>query len=277
MKAAGITLSTVGAGGGSNPFLAGPRAAGRRPLLRRREPGKHPRHLPEGDPAGLRPADHRGAVLPDPDLVLADPARPRGRAAAAARLQRHDGQAGRPDRAGHGARRSAPGPVAVRARPVRGVDVGLDRSLGARLAGLGRVLAVLQPARVVDVPGRGDRRHRGRLRRPRRPDDAPCRERRGGRLTARLLLDRRRSSSGPTSARPRSSSCRSRRACTRCRSARSSPGAYGRAHHADETGLDAARADGRPGRTDRRRVPAARRERAVPDRRCAPRPAGPRS
>ena len=25
MKAAGITLSTVGAGGGSNPFLAGPR------------------------------------------------------------------------------------------------------------------------------------------------------------------------------------------------------------------------------------------------------------
>ena len=43
------------------------------------------------------------------------------------------------------------------------MDVGLDRPLGARLAGLGRVLAVLQPARVVDVPGRGDRRHRGRF------------------------------------------------------------------------------------------------------------------
>ena len=38
MKAAGITLSTVGAGGGSNPFLEGLAAAGRRPLLQRGEP-----------------------------------------------------------------------------------------------------------------------------------------------------------------------------------------------------------------------------------------------
>ena len=99
MKAAGITLSTVGAGGGSNPFLEGLATAGRRPVLRRREPGQHPGHLPQGDPAGLRPADRRGAVLPDPDVVVADPARRRGRrAAAAARLQRDDGQAGGPDR-----------------------------------------------------------------------------------------------------------------------------------------------------------------------------------
>ena len=43
------------------------RAGGRRPLLRRREPVVDPGHLPQGDAAGLRPADRRGAVLPDPD------------------------------------------------------------------------------------------------------------------------------------------------------------------------------------------------------------------
>ena len=42
------------------PRVAGPE--GRRPLLPCREPGEHPRHLPEGDPAGRRPADRRGAV-----------------------------------------------------------------------------------------------------------------------------------------------------------------------------------------------------------------------
>ena len=77
MAAAGITLSTVGAGGGSqNQFLSGLAEQGGA-LLRRREPGQHPRHLPQGDPAGLRAADRRGDVLPDRDLVVADPARPR--------------------------------------------------------------------------------------------------------------------------------------------------------------------------------------------------------
>ena len=68
MKADGITLSTVGAGGGANPFLEQLAQAGRRPLLRGDQPGVDPRHLPQGDAAGLRPADRRGAVLPDPDL-----------------------------------------------------------------------------------------------------------------------------------------------------------------------------------------------------------------
>ena len=53
------------------------RATGRRALLQRGQPVQHPGHLPEGDAAGLRPADRRGAVLPDPDGCLADPARAR--------------------------------------------------------------------------------------------------------------------------------------------------------------------------------------------------------
>ena len=51
------------------PVPRAARAQRRRPLLRRREPGVDPRHLPQGDAAGLRPADRRGAVLPDPDLA----------------------------------------------------------------------------------------------------------------------------------------------------------------------------------------------------------------
>ena len=51
------------------PVPRGAREAGRRPVLRRGEPGEHPGHLPQGDPAGLRPADRRGAVLPDPDVA----------------------------------------------------------------------------------------------------------------------------------------------------------------------------------------------------------------
>ena len=57
------------------PVPREPRQAGRRPVLRGDQPVEHPRHLPQGDAAGLRPADRRGDVLPDPDLELADPAR----------------------------------------------------------------------------------------------------------------------------------------------------------------------------------------------------------
>ena len=83
------------------PVPRAARPAGRRPLLRRGEPGEHPRHLPQGDPAGLRPADRRGVLLPDPDLVVTDPARPGPGPAAPARLQRDDDQAGGPGRARH--------------------------------------------------------------------------------------------------------------------------------------------------------------------------------
>src|SRR4029079_9645476 len=53
----------------------------------------------------------------------------------------------------------------------------------------GRLFRFLQSAGRLDVPRRGDGRHRGLLPDDREPDDAPCREHRGGRLAARLLLD----------------------------------------------------------------------------------------
>ena len=50
------------------------------------------------------------------------------------------------------------------------MDLGLDRALGAQLDRLERLLQVLQPARRLDVPRRGDRWHRGDLRDPGQPD-----------------------------------------------------------------------------------------------------------
>ncbi len=190
MAAAGITLSTVGAGGGSqNQFLSGLAEQGWRALLRRREPGQHPRHLPQGDPAGLRPADRRGDLLPDRDLLVADPARPRPGLPPAPGLQRDDRQVGGADRAGERARRPAPRPVAVRTRPLRGVDLRLDRPVGRGLGRLERLQPVLQPARQLDVPGRGIGRDRGELRDRGQRDEAARRERRERRLAAGLLLD----------------------------------------------------------------------------------------
>ena len=93
MQEAGITLSTIGTGGGSAQIL---RAAGRgvgRPLLRRRRRDHDPRHLPARDDPHRRRADRGGDVPADPLGDLRDPRRPRRRpASAAARLQRHDRQ-----------------------------------------------------------------------------------------------------------------------------------------------------------------------------------------
>ena len=143
MKADGITLSTVGAGGGANPFLEQLATKGGGRFYAAANPASIPDIFLKETQQVVGPADRRGAVLPDPDLVVADPARPRRRPAAAPRLQRDDRQAGRPDRARDRARRSAPRPVAVRPRAVGGVDVRLDRPLGQGLAGLGRVQPLL--------------------------------------------------------------------------------------------------------------------------------------
>ena len=169
MKAAGITLSTVGAGGGAEPVPRAARRAGRRPLLRRRQPGLHPGHLPQGDPAGLRPADRGGAVLPDPDLVVADPARHRGRAARSCWAT----TGRRPSRP---PRRSSSRPATIRSSPSgstgsAGPSPGRPTRPGRwakSWVGWNGLLAVLQPAGGLDVPGRGERRHRGGVRRPRR-------------------------------------------------------------------------------------------------------------
>ena len=102
MKAAGITLSTVGAGGGSNPFLEQLARNGGGRFYDAREPVVDPRHLPQGDPAGLGPADRGGEVLPDPDRRSSPILRGhRGRLPALLGLQRHDGEARGPDGARH--------------------------------------------------------------------------------------------------------------------------------------------------------------------------------
>ena len=189
MKAAGITLSTVGAGRWGEPLPPGARDEGRRALLRRGEPRCDPRHLPQGDRAGRRAADHRGAVLPDPDLLVADPPRPGPGLSASPRLQRDDRQVGRADGPRDRPRRPAPCAMAVRPGSERRLDLRLDEPLGDKLGWLAGLREVLQPARGLDVPGRGDRRHRGVVRDRGRPDAPPRGVGRVRWVAARLLHD----------------------------------------------------------------------------------------
>ena len=260
MKAAGITLSTVGAGGGANPFLEQLAHAGRRPLLRGGEPGQHPRHLPQGDPAGLGPADRRGAVLPDPDLVVADPARPRRRAcrSCSATTARPPSPPPRPCSSRPATIRSSPSGSTAWAGPWPGRRT--RPAAGPRdWLGWTGVLAVLQPARGVDVPGRGDRRHRGRVRRrtaARRRSTS-----RASRPTARRATSTRRrpSSSGRTSTPATCTLVQIAPGVYEAPLGEIEPGRLRRPGHPDPAGLVAARADGRAGGPDRRRVPPARR------------------
>ena len=262
MKAAGITLSTVGAGGGSNPFLEGLAREGWWPFLRRREPGQHPGHLPQGDAAGLGRADRRGAVLPDPDLLVADPARLRR---GMPRLRGYNGTTAK----------AAAQTVLVTARD--------DPLLAQWQYGLGRSVAW-----TSDSTGRwardwvgwdGFSRFFSQLVSWTFPGEET-----GG---IEAVFD-------PTGARPRSTSSRSRPtdrhgiSTTRARSSsarpragrgraraggpgrvrgspwRDRPGRVRRAGHADTTWLVPPRSHGRAGRPDRRRVPHPRRERGVP-------------
>ena len=221
MKAAGITLSTVGAGGGANPFLEQLAQGRRRALLRRRQPGLDPGHLPQGDAAGLGPADRRGDVLPDPDLLVADHARHRRRPAVPAGLQRDDGQGG-------GARPSWSPRATIRSSP-SGSTAWAGRSRGRRTrpgagprAGSAGTASRSSSARWS--AGRS-RARRAAASRPRSSIAA------GGRTcgwrastpTARRATSTRPGSPwwGLTSSRRRWTSPRSRRACTRRRSRRS--------------------------------------------------------
>ena len=274
MKAAGITLSTVGAGGGSNPFLEDLAEQGGGRFYDAANPASIPDiFLKETQQVSGQ------QIVEEPFFPILTSSSPILRGLDEGlpqllRLQRHDGQAGGPDRARDRARRPAPRPVAVRPGAVGGVDVRLDRALGTRLGRLGRLLAVLQPARVVDVPGRGDRRHRGVVRLDAAAQThAARRERRAGRLAARLLRHDARSSSGRTSSRRRSTSTRSRPGVYEAPLGELDPGAY--AVRVTQT-----RPGSSPlGRTVGLVAPTAAeyrllgRERAVPRRRCARRPA----
>ena len=192
MKAAGITLSTVGAGGGANPFLEQLAHNGGGRFYAANDPSNIPDiFLKETQQVSGQ------QIVEEKFFPIQTSSSPilrgiEGGLPSPAGLQRHDRQARRPDRAGHRARRPAPRAVAVRPRPVGGVDLGLDRALGEELDRLAGVLAVLQPDGGLDVPGRGERRDRGVVRRPRRADVPAGRERRRGRLAARLLRDPRR-------------------------------------------------------------------------------------
>ena len=138
MTAAGITLSTVGAGGGAADILR---------TLAERGGG---RYYPAANPASI------------PDIFLKETQQvsgqqiveesffpiqtgsspilrgPRGGPAAAPRLQRDDRQGGRRDGPRHRPRRPAPGPVAVRPGSVGGLDLRRDRSLGEVAGSAGR-------------------------------------------------------------------------------------------------------------------------------------------
>ena len=162
------------------------------------------------------------------------------------------------------ARRSAPRPVAVRARPVRRLDVRLDRALGEELDRLERVLEVLQPARRR---GRSPARRPAGSRRRSSPSGNETKLRvesvaedgspRDFYSTAVAVTDPDLDLAGD---RPRPGRARRLRGAAR----RDRPGAYVVRVIADAARVDAARADARARRADAGRVPAPGRERRVP-------------
>ena len=263
MKAAGITLSTVGAGGGSNPFLQGLAKSGGGRFYDAANPASIPDiFLKETQQVSgqqiVEETFHPIITSSSPILRGLDQGFPQ--------LLGYNGTTAKP----------AAQTVLVTARDdplLAQWQFGLGRSVAwtsdstgrwaRELDRLGRVHEVLQPARRLDVPGRGDRRHRGVARHRGHDDEAARRERRRGRLAAGLLHDGR----GDHRSRPdlegdragpgRAGRLRGVARRDRCR----------RLHRpglADAAGLDATGADARPCRADAGRVPPPRVERAVP-------------
>ena len=226
MKAAGITLSTVGAGGGSNPFLENLAKQGGGRFYAATNPSSIPDiFLKETQQVSGQ------QIVEETFFPIQTSSSPilRGLDAGLPQLRGYNGTTIKP----------AAQNVLVTARDdplLAQWQYGLGRSVAwtsdstGRWAkdwvGVERVQPVLQPARQLDVPGRGDRRHRGDLRDDRRTDRAPRRERRDRTARRATSTPRAPCSSGRTSSRGRSTSSRSRPASTRRRSARSSPGAY---------------------------------------------------
>ena len=258
MKAAGITLSTVGAGGGANPFLE---------QLATQGGG---RYYAAANPASIPDIFLKETQQVSGQQIIEEPFFPIKTSSSP--ILRGVEDAGLPRLLGYNGTTAKPAAqtvlVTARDDPLLAQwQYGLGRSvawtsdstgpLGQRLAGLDGLLAVLQPARGLDVPGRGDGRHRGVVRHDGRPDDAARRERRGRRLAARLLLD----DGGGRRAGPRRraqvSLVQVARASTRRRSASSSRGRTRCGSRQTTAGVDAAGPDGRAGRADRGGVPPA--------------------
>ena len=171
MKAAGITLSTVGAGGGANPFLEqlAPQGGGR--FYAAEQPASIPDiFLKETQQvSGQQIVEEK--FFPIQTSHVADPARA--------------SRAGFPQLLGYNGTTAKPAAqtvlVTARDDPLLAQwQYGLGRSVAWTSDSTGRwakgwigwhgFSTVLQPDGGLDVPGRGERRHRGGVRRPRRPD-----------------------------------------------------------------------------------------------------------
>ena len=265
MKAAGITLSTVGAGGGANPFLEQLAKQGGGRFYAATNPASIPDIFLKETQQVSGQQIVEETFFPIQTSSLADPARPRGRPArsSAATTGRRPSRRPRPSSSRRATIRSSPsGSTASAGRsPGRPTRPGAGRRTGS--AG-----TASPGSSASSSAGRSRARRPAASRRPSRRPAATTAlhvesvERR--RLAARLLLDERERSSGRTSSRAtvdlvQVAPGRLRGAARRDRAGRlRGPG------HPDAAGVVAARADGRAGRADRGRVPAARRERAVP-------------
>ena len=177
MKAAGITLSTVGAGGGSNPFLE---------QLAKQGGG---RFYAAANVASIPDIFLKETQQVAGQQIVEEPFFPiqtsTRRSSAASRT-------GFPQLLGYNGTtiKSAAQPVLVSARDdplLAQWQYGLGRSVAWTSDSTGKwaknwlgwpSFTVLQPARGLDVPGRGDRGHRGDVRDARRPDVPARRERR---------------------------------------------------------------------------------------------------
>ena len=191
MKAAGITLSTVGAGGGANPFLEQLATQGGGRFYAAANPASIPDiFLKETQQVSGQ------QIIEEPFFPIQTSSSPilRGLDQGLPKLLGYNGTTAKPAAQTvlvTVARRPAPRPVAVRPRAVRGVDVRLDRALGQGLAGLARLRPVLLASSSA---GRSRARRPTASRRPstRRTARRRCTSR-ASRPTARRATSTRRS------------------------------------------------------------------------------------
>ena len=264
MKAAGITLSTVGAGGGSNPFLEQLAKNGGGRFYAAANVASIPDiFLKETQQvAGQQIIEE--SFFPIQTELVADPARPRGGPPEAPRLQRHDDQVGRAARARLAARRSrsSPSGSTASAGPSPGPPTrpGAGPRTGSAGPGFSRFFSQLVgwtfPGEETggieasfETVGGQTRLHVESVEATARRATSTTRWPRSRARTStprEVLLDQ--VAPGVYEAEPR----------------RDRLGRVRRPDHPDAARSAGARADGRARRAGRGRVPAARRERGVP-------------